>query len=133
MGRPVRRGRARGRRLGAADREVGAAADDGQLLALGHTPDQARFYILDFGGGTLADLEKLPHVGEIATRLDANRVWRTVAEIRAMLAERERTKATQRADVFLVVDGWLTLQQEFEDLGRPSPRWPPAASDTGST
>ena len=85
-------------------------------LALGHTPDQARFYILDFGGGTLAGMEKLPHVGGIATRLDANRVWRTVAEVGAMLAERERTKATQRADVFLVVDGWLTLQQEFEDL-----------------
>jgi len=85
-------------------------------LALGHTPDQARFYILDFGGGTLAGLDGLPHVGGIATRLDANRVWRTVAEVRAMLADRERTKATGRADVFLVVDGWLTLQQEFEDL-----------------
>ena len=85
-------------------------------LALGHTPDQARFYILDFGGGTLAGLDGLPHVGGIATRLDANRVWRTVAEVRATLAERERAKATGEADVFLVVDGWLTLQQEFEDL-----------------
>ena len=85
-------------------------------LALGHTPEQARFYILDFGGGTLAGLEGLPHVGGIATRLDAARVRRTVAEIRAMLAERERAEVAQRAEVFLVVDGWLTLQQEFEDL-----------------
>jgi DNA segregation ATPase FtsK/SpoIIIE, S-DNA-T family len=85
-------------------------------LALGHTPEQARFYILDFGGGTLASLDGLPHVGGTATRLDANRVWRTVAEVRAMLAERERVEAAGRAHVFLVVDGWLTLQQEFEDL-----------------
>jgi DNA segregation ATPase FtsK/SpoIIIE, S-DNA-T family len=85
-------------------------------LALGHTPDQARFYILDFGGGTLAGLDGLPHVGGVATRLHADRVRRTVAEVRAMLEERERVKAAQCAEVFLVVDGWLTLQQEFEDL-----------------
>jgi S-DNA-T family DNA segregation ATPase FtsK/SpoIIIE len=89
-------------------------------LALGHTPDEARFYILDFGGGTLDSLDGLPHVGGIATRLDADRVRRTVAEVRAVVAERERvaTRAEggHRAEVFLVVDGWLTLQQEFEDL-----------------
>jgi DNA segregation ATPase FtsK/SpoIIIE, S-DNA-T family len=85
-------------------------------LALGHTPDQARFYILDFGGGTLAGLDELPHVGGVATRLHADRVRRTVAELRATLEERERADAAPRGDVFLVVDGWLTLQQEFEDL-----------------
>jgi DNA segregation ATPase FtsK/SpoIIIE, S-DNA-T family len=85
-------------------------------LALGHTPDQARFYILDFGGGTLAGLDELPHVGGVATRLHADRVRRTVAELRAILEQRERAEPAQRADVFLVVDGWLTLQQEFEDL-----------------
>ena len=85
-------------------------------LALGHTPDEAQFYILDFGGGTLADLNGLPHVGGVATRLQADLVRRTIAEVRVILEERERAGATQRAAVFLVVDGWLTLQQEFEDL-----------------
>ncbi len=85
-------------------------------LALGHTPDEAQFYILDFGGGTLADLNGLPHVGGVATRLQADLVRRTIAEVRTILEERERAGATGRAAVFLVVDGWLTLQQEFEDL-----------------
>ena len=31
-----------------------------------HTPEQLQFYCLDFGGGTLASLTNLPHVGSVA-------------------------------------------------------------------
>ncbi|MGI5269179.1 type VII secretion protein EccCa [Nonomuraea sp. CA-218870] len=106
-------------------------------LALIHTPREVQFYCLDFGGGGLATLEGLPHVGGVATRLDAERVRRTVAEVSGILHQRERSFAengvdsiaTYRrmvadgslqgdgfGDVFLVVDGWLTIRQEFESL-----------------
>ena len=106
-------------------------------LALLNTPARVQFYILDFGGGSMTALSGLPHVGGVATRLQGDRVRRTVAEVRTLLERRERefsergidSVATYRAlrsegviagdgfgDVFLVVDGWLTLRQDYEEL-----------------
>jgi len=106
-------------------------------LAISHTPQEAQFYGLDFGGGTLMGLRDLPHVGGVATRLDVNAVRRTVAEVASLMEARERRFAdhgidgiaTYRrmkregkfpedpfGDVFLAIDGWLTLRQDFEDL-----------------
>ncbi len=105
-------------------------------LALTHTPREVQFYCLDFGGGSLASLSGLPHVGGVAGRLEGERVGRTIAEVAALLAHRERlflehgidSMATlrrrraagefseeQHGDVFLVIDGWQTLRQEFQD------------------
>ncbi|OLF17629.1 type VII secretion protein EccCa [Actinophytocola xanthii] len=104
-------------------------------LALTHTPNEVQFYCLDFGGGTLSTLEGLPHVGGVAGRLQAERVSRTIAEVKTMLAHREEvftehnveSMAAYRerrangefaddphGDVFLVVDGWGSLRAEFE-------------------
>ncbi|WP_327000709.1 type VII secretion protein EccCa [Dactylosporangium sp. NBC_01737] len=104
-------------------------------LALTHTPREVQFYCLDFGGGTLAALANLPHVGSVTSRLDTDRVGRTVTEVVNLVAARERSFAAlgidsiatyrrMRADgavtddpygdVFLVVDGWFTLRQDFE-------------------
>ncbi|MFI5843128.1 type VII secretion protein EccCa [Catenuloplanes sp. NPDC051500] len=105
-------------------------------LALTHSPAEVQFYCLDFGGGTLTTIAGLPHVGSIAGRLDTDRISRTIAEITGLITARERRFAEQgvdsmetyrqmradgRADdpygdVFLVVDGWFTLRQEFEAL-----------------
>ena len=106
-------------------------------LALLHTPAEVQFYILDFGGGALSALGRLPHIGGAASRLQGDRVRRTVAEMRSLLEQRERDFADQgidsigtyrrlRAadqiagdgfgDVFLIVDGWLTLRQDYEEL-----------------
>jgi DNA segregation ATPase FtsK/SpoIIIE, S-DNA-T family len=114
-------------------------------LALTHTPAEVQVYCLDFGGGQLASLRDLPHVGGVAGRLDVAAVRRTVGEVATLLAERERrfaatgvdTMATYRrqraaaatgatvsaaaaddrwGDVFLVVDGWTTIRSEYEDL-----------------
>ncbi|WP_067172428.1 type VII secretion protein EccCa [Microtetraspora niveoalba] len=106
-------------------------------MALTHTPREVQFYLLDFGGGSLASLDGLPHVGGVASRLDADRVRRTVAEISTLLQQREREFAEQGidsitayrrrlaeggfqgdgwGDVFLVVDGWLTIRQDFDSL-----------------
>jgi S-DNA-T family DNA segregation ATPase FtsK/SpoIIIE len=106
-------------------------------MALTHTPREAQFYVLDFGGGAFTAMRDLPHVGGVATRLDISQVRRTVAEVVVILNQRERMFAehgidsmgTYRrqkregrypedpfGDVFLIVDGWITLRNEFEDL-----------------
>lgn len=105
-------------------------------LALTHTPQEIQFYCLDFGGGGLVSTSGLPHVGSVATRLDRDRVQRTVAELTQLLERREaefgarglESMAGYRAqratgelddpygDVFLVVDGWGTLRQDYEDI-----------------
>lgn len=106
-------------------------------LALTHTPEEVQFYCLDFGGGSLASVAGLPHVGGVAGRLDPDMVRRMVAEVTTLLLERERlfydegidSMATYRArraaghaggdlfgDVFLVIDGWGTFKTEFEAL-----------------
>ncbi|MFJ8754203.1 type VII secretion protein EccCa [Streptomyces sp. NPDC102441] len=104
-------------------------------LALTHTPREVQFYCLDFGGGTLAAIRELPHVSGVAARVDPERVSRTIAEVTALLSRRERfflehgidsmpTYRKRRAagefpdephgDVFLVVDGWSTVRQDFD-------------------
>ncbi|WP_405867379.1 type VII secretion protein EccCa [Streptomyces sp. NBC_01515] len=105
-------------------------------LALTHTPREVQFYCLDFGGGGLVSTAGLPHVGSVATRLERDRVLRTVEELSQLLEQREQlftskgleSMAAYRAlradgtiddpfgDVFLVVDGWATLRQDYETL-----------------
>lgn len=106
-------------------------------LALTHSAAEVQFYCLDFGG-TLTALAKLPHVGSIANRLDRDRVTRTVLEVTNLMARREAifaehnidSMSTYRrarregkyldldpyGDVFLVVDGWYTIRQDFDDI-----------------
>ncbi|WP_245734254.1 type VII secretion protein EccCa [Lentzea jiangxiensis] len=106
-------------------------------LALTHSPAEVQFYCLDFGGGTLSGLQKLPHVGGVTGRLDVERMQRTIGEVTSLLARRERffadngvdSMATYRrrraagefpderhGDVFLVVDGWGVIRQDFMEL-----------------
>ncbi len=87
-------------------------------LALTHTPAEAQVYCLDFGGGSLGPLAGLPHVGGVAGRLDRAAVRRTVGEVAALLATRERTGARDDpyGEVFLVIDGWTTVRGDFDDL-----------------
>ncbi|MDX1873431.1 type VII secretion protein EccCb [Mycolicibacterium sp. 120266] len=104
-----------------------------------HTPRQVQFYCIDMGGGGLMYLEGLPHVGGVATRAEPDRVNRAVAEIKAVLRQREATFKQYRVgsiaayrqmredpshpasqdpfgDVFLVIDGWPAFVGEFPDL-----------------
>jgi type VII secretion protein EccCb len=104
-----------------------------------HTPRQIQFYCVDMGGGGLMYLEDLPHVGGVATRSEPDRVNRVVAEMKAVLRQREATFKQYRVgsiatyrqmrddpdspaaadpfgDVFLVIDGWPAFVAEFPDL-----------------
>ncbi|MEU1041854.1 type VII secretion protein EccCa [Streptomyces sp. NPDC005907] len=108
-------------------------------FALTHTPAEVQFYGLDFGGGGLSAIAGLPHVGGIASRLDPERVRRTVAEVYGVMTRREeyfrssgissiaefRTKRgrgeislTEQpwGDVFLVIDGWGNFRTDYEGL-----------------
>ncbi|MFE3658808.1 type VII secretion protein EccCa [Streptomyces sp. NPDC059165] len=108
-------------------------------FALTHTPHEVQFYGLDFGGGGLSAVAGLPHVGGVASRLDPERVRRTVSEVYGVLTRREEyfrsagidsigTYRRLRArgdisvaeqpwgDVFLVVDGWGNFRTDYEGL-----------------
>ncbi len=108
-------------------------------FALTHTPWEVQFYGLDFGGGGLASIAGLPHVGGVASRLDPEKVRRTVAEVHGIMARREEyfrsagidSIATYRrmrargeisvadqpwGDVFLVIDGWGNFRADYEGL-----------------
>ncbi len=106
-------------------------------LALTHTPAEVQVYALDFGGGALAGLSGLPHVGAVAGRAQTDLVRRMVAMTERIVDRREQTfnahgldsvqqwRAAVRSgsvapdehgDVFLVVDGWGVLRDSFDDL-----------------
>jgi S-DNA-T family DNA segregation ATPase FtsK/SpoIIIE len=104
-------------------------------LAVSHDPRMVEFYCLDFGGGALASLRNWPHVGSVAGRADPERVRRTIARLAAVIRSREtlfrehgiesiehyrhlkakRDPLCDRfGDIFLIVDGWLSLQRELD-------------------
>ncbi|MFR9752234.1 type VII secretion protein EccCa [Nocardia sp. 004] len=114
-------------------------------MSMTHTAEQVQFYCLDFGGGTLASLQGLPHVGSVAGRLDEDQVRRTIAEMTTIVRHREarfrqlgiesmtefrRLRSMDPAsspsaagahedpfgDVFLVIDGFGSIRQDFEML-----------------
>ncbi|WP_410606883.1 type VII secretion protein EccCa [Amycolatopsis sp. lyj-109] len=109
-------------------------------MALTHTPEEAQFYCLDLGGGTLTGLAGLPHVGGVAVaRREPDKARRIVAELTTLLTEREgrfgamgidsmtefrnrkrrgeiRPDQDPFGDAFLVVDNWRALRDDFEEL-----------------
>ncbi|WP_327724981.1 type VII secretion protein EccCa [Streptomyces europaeiscabiei] len=108
-------------------------------FALTHTPHEVQFYGLDFGGGGLSAVADLPQVGGVASRLDPEKVRRTVAEVYGVLTRREEYFRTanissiaefraRRArgdisvtdqpwgDVFLAIDGWGNFRTDYEVL-----------------
>ncbi|WP_163512836.1 type VII secretion protein EccCa [Fodinicola acaciae] len=106
-------------------------------LALRYAPGQVAFFCVDYGGGQLVPLEALPHVAAVATRVDGDRVRRTIGDVQSMLDAREAVlrqhgldspDALRRAraagtvpasvfgDVFLVIDGWGPLREADNDI-----------------
>jgi len=94
-------------------------------FAATYGPGRVQFYCLDFGGGALGSVGALPHVGAVAGRAQPELVRRVVAEMESVARQREDRGARAAGDsdpfgdVFLVVDGWASLRQEFEELEAP--------------
>ncbi|ASU86220.1 type VII secretion protein EccC [Nocardiopsis gilva YIM 90087] len=105
-------------------------------LAWRYPPGRVAIYGIDYGGGSLAPFEELPHVAGIATRADPERVERVFSDVLTLLDKREQVfrsyqldspAALRRArangtvpsdvfgDVFLVIDGWSAVSEAFED------------------
>ena len=105
--------------------------------ALTHTPHEVNFYIVDMSGSAFGYLAQLPHVGDVVTRFDEDKLRRTIAEMEAFLHEREtlferhqissvqqmrdmhvqgRLPELFAADIFLVIDGWGTMRKDYDDL-----------------
>ena len=105
-------------------------------LSLTMTPQEAHFYIVDFGGGSFVPFASGAHVAGLVTRDDPATLGRAIAEIEDIMARREEyfrresidsiaTYRQRRAqgqaddghgDVFLVIDGWAVLRSDFEPL-----------------
>ncbi len=93
-------------------------------LARAHDPGDVQFYCLDFGGGALSALLPLPHVGSVAGRRDTDLIRRTIAQIESLLRAREARRSSPASGagtdpyghVFLVIDGWATIRQEFDTM-----------------
>lgn len=82
-------------------------------LAATHSTSQVRFYVIDLGGGALADVERLPHVAGYADRSAPERVRRIVDEVISLV------ETPEQEHTFLVVDGWHNISgndAEFFDL-----------------
>lgn len=106
-------------------------------LSMTYTPKQVAIYGMDLVGGGLRRLEGFPHVGGIATRSDRDRVRRLLEELTLMIDHREQVmKDTgvdslaelrsrhangqlpqiSAADIVLLVNGYSTIRNEFDDL-----------------
>ncbi|VBA62437.1 type VII secretion protein EccCb [Mycobacterium attenuatum] len=107
--------------------------------ALTYTPRRVQFVVLAFSGADLNDVQHLPHVVSFARGSERQRVSRSIAEIKALIGQREAAfnrdgiKLTDfRAgrfgggqellpedpfgDVFLVIDGWNDFKSSYEPL-----------------
>ena len=89
-------------------------------LAATHGPEDVAIHALDFGGGALSALALLPHVGTVAGRFERELARRIVVHVQGLVRRREtqrrRGEAETGGDVFLVVDGWAVVRQEFDGM-----------------
>ncbi|MDC7087638.1 type VII secretion protein EccCa [Corynebacterium pseudodiphtheriticum] len=93
-------------------------------LAATHSTAEARFYVIDLGGGQLETLARLPHVAGVAGRHQPERLRRIVDEVSGLLSDNTQahSMAKTQQQTFLVVDGWHnigTSTAEFDDLAEP--------------
>ena len=84
-----------------------------------HSPHDVTFYCLDYGGGQLAPLQDLAHVGSVATPLEPERIRRTFGELEQLLRSRQHRGAQHREDgygeVFLVIDNLYAFSRDNTD------------------
>ncbi len=106
-------------------------------LIVTHTPAEVQVYAIDYGGGSLAALAEAPHVGDVAGRMERDKVRRTVDQVWSLVEERDArfrelgvdSPATMRrrraegaippelgCDVLLMIDGWGAAREDLEDL-----------------
>ena len=96
-------------------------------LAMKYRPDSVCFYILDYSGGMLASLERLPHTGGVVTEAETDRVEKFFNMIEKMIVERKRllnggnysqyikTGKEPLPAVFIVIDNFAGFKDKTEN------------------
>jgi S-DNA-T family DNA segregation ATPase FtsK/SpoIIIE len=92
-------------------------------LAASEGPARRQFYCLDLGGGSLSELDGLPHVGAVVGRGETEAAARLLRELSALLDERAGARQARSGsreegwpEVFLVVDNVGQRRQSAPDL-----------------
>ncbi|MGE2691145.1 type VII secretion protein EccCa [Mycolicibacterium pulveris] len=87
-----------------------------------HTPQEVTFYCLDYGGGQLRPLERLAHVGSVASPLEPERIRRTFGELEQLLRARQARahngsaeEGDEYGEVFLVIDNLYAFSRDNTD------------------
>lgn len=88
-----------------------------------HAPGDVSFYCLDYGGGRLRELERLAHVGSVASPLEPERIRRTFGELEQLLRARQQHSATAGGggyrdgygEVFLLIDNLYAFSRDNTD------------------
>lgn len=86
-----------------------------------HSPRDVTFYCLDYGGGKLAPMADLAHVGSVATPLEPERIRRTFGELEQLLRARQAQGARGESfpdgygEVFLVIDNLYAFSRDNTD------------------
>ncbi len=75
----------------------------------------ARFAVVDLGGD-LAGLGELPHVVSHAGRSDGSGIRSLVSELAAEAERRRQAPRPDDPEVYVVVDGWATLRDQWPDV-----------------
>ena len=97
-------------------------------------PRHLHIYGIDFGGGVLSALERLPHTAGIARKGERDKQRRIVRSVEAEISRREeafrrrgltsigqhRTRADDNSEAFseivMLIDGWSAARTEIADL-----------------
>ena len=100
-------------------------------LARSTSTDDLHVYVLDCGGGSLAALSALPHVGAVATMLEHERVVRLISMLDAELnrrqalfaahgfgsvTEQRSSSADRLPHIVFAIDGWEPFCALFDDV-----------------
>lgn len=104
-------------------------------LALTHSPDELRVYILDFGGRALAILRDLPHVGAVITSEEEERVLRALRKVNDIIDYRQVLFSEARVNsldsynqaypekrlpaVLVVIDNFAEFKEYYDGLMGP--------------
>ena len=87
-------------------------------LMRSHLPDEAQFYILEYGPGSLKAFDGFPHVSAVIRLNEQERLERMLRRLndeyqhRSEMDESERSKL---ADIFIVINNYAELRATYED------------------
>lgn len=97
-------------------------------IAMSYSPDEARIYVMDFGGSSFKAMEKLPHCGGVMTLEQESRISQFMLYIFRLMEERKRLFEQSGSDGFadyrgkggrlpavaVVIDNYFALSETYE-------------------